>query len=295
MLPQSYILSKPQECGLSLALALLPGADALKGLKRLSAAFDPRWGTIGIGEPLVRALGKKVPGLRTFMAMSASGAGVPSTQQPMWMMLTGPTQGAVFNILREVEALFGKDFAVVDVMSTFLYTGRDLTGYEDGTENPKGRAAIKAAIVPSGTGMQAGMKGSSFVAVQRWVHALGYFNLLTPARRDAIIGRRRDTNEEMPRAPVSSHVKRSTQESFDPPAFMVRRSMPFASGDLQGLEFIAYVAELDTFERMMRRMAGLDRDGITDALFNFSRPVTGGYYWCPPMRGGRPDLRVLGI
>jgi hypothetical protein len=29
--------------------------------------------------------------------------------------------------------------------------------------------------------------------------------------------------------------------------------------------------------------------GVVDGLFTFSRPVTGGYYWCPPLdlyRGG---------
>jgi putative iron-dependent peroxidase len=291
MSSQPYILSKPLECGLSLTLALTPGGDAANVLRRLVREFKPKWGTFAIGEPMTRALGKSVPGLRTFTAMSASGAGVPSTQQPMWMMLTAATQGDVFNSLKAVEALMGKDLVVADAMPTFMYKSRDLTGYEDGTENPKGKKAEAAAILSAGTGL----KGSGFVAVQRWVHALAYFNLMTQASQDAVIGRRRATNEEMPRAPINSHVKRSTQEDFDPPAFMVRRSMPFAAGNLQGLEFISYVAALDTFELMMRRMAGLDKDGITDALFKFSRPVTGGYYWCPPVRGGRIDLRVLGL
>jgi putative iron-dependent peroxidase len=60
--------------------------------------------------------------------------------------------------------LTGADLVVADAMPTFMYTGRDLTGYEDGTENPKGKKAEKAAIVASGTGFA----GSSFVAVQRW-------------------------------------------------------------------------------------------------------------------------------
>ena len=42
-------------------------------------------------------------------------------------------------------------------------------------------------------------------------------------------------------------------------------------------------------------LAGLDRDRIADALFTFSRTVTGGYYWCPPLRGKRLDLRSLGL
>jgi putative iron-dependent peroxidase len=41
-------------------------------------------------------------------------------------------------------------------------------------------------------------------------------------------------------------------------------------------------------------MSGLE-DGIVDALFVFSRPTTGGYYWCPPLKDGRLDLRILGL
>ncbi len=290
MTSQPFVLAKPLECGLSLSLALGPGADAAKALKRLGAAFDSRWGTIGVGEPFARALGKKVPGLATFPAMSAPGAGVPSTQQSMWMMLAGATQGAIFGNLQKIKTLLQSDLVIADSMPTFHNASHDLSGYEDGTENPKGRKAVKAAIVSTG----AGLAGSSFVAVQRWVHDLDYFNSLSPAKRDAAIGRRLDSNAEITTAPKSAHVKRTTQEDFEPNGFMLRRSMSFANGGIKGLEFICYVAHLDTFERQMRRMAGLD-DGIADALFQFSRPVTGGYYWCPPLSGGRPDLRILGV
>jgi putative iron-dependent peroxidase len=75
---------------------------------------------------------------------------------------------------------------------------------------------------------------------------------------------------------------------------MVRRSMPWAGAHEQGLEFVAYVESLDRFERVLRRMAGLD-DGIVDGLFTFSRPFTGGYYWCPPVTRGRLNLSCLGL
>jgi putative iron-dependent peroxidase len=70
--------------------------------------------------------------------------------------------------------------------------------------------------------------------------------------------------------------------------------MPWSVGEEHGLEFIAFGDTLDKFERILRRMLGLD-DGIVDALFTFSRPVTGGYYWCPPLRSGNLDLSALGI
>ena len=70
--------------------------------------------------------------------------------------------------------------------------------------------------------------------------------------------------------------------------------MPWATAQAQGLEFIAYGKSLEAFEQVLRRMAGLD-DGIVDALFTFSRPVTGGYYWCPPVKSGRLDLSFVGL
>jgi putative iron-dependent peroxidase len=39
-------------------------------------------------------------------------------------------------------------------------------------------------------------------------------------------------------------------------------------------------------------MVGCD-DGISDALFNFTRPLTGAYFWCPPLHNGRLDWRAL--
>ena len=99
---------------------------------------------------------------------------------------------------------------------------------------------------------------------------------------------------ELDDAPASAHVKRTAQESFTPEAFVLRRSMPWALGHKMGLMFVAFGCSLDAFEVQMRRMAGLD-DGITDGLFQISKPVTGSYLWCPPMHKGQPDLQQLGL
>jgi putative iron-dependent peroxidase len=44
----------------------------------------------------------------------------------------------------------------------------------------------------------------------------------------------------------------------------------------------------------MNRMTGTD-DGIIDALFRFTRPVTGSFFWCPPMSNGRLNLQAIGL
>jgi putative iron-dependent peroxidase len=116
---------------------------------------------------------------------------------------------------------------------------------------------------------------------------------LSSSARDAVVGRRKDTNEELADAPLSAHVKRAAQESFEPAAFMLRRSMPYGSVSEHGLYFVAYGKSLDAFERVLRRMAGLE-DGVTDGLSQFTRAVSGGYYWCPPLKAdGHLDLSAI--
>jgi putative iron-dependent peroxidase len=183
-------------------------------------------------------------------------------------------------------------FSIEDIVDSFKYgSGRDLTGYEDGTENPVNDDAIRHAIV---SGQGAGLDGGSFVAVQQWVHDLNKFDDMAPETQDHMIGRRISDNEELADAPDSAHVKRTAQEDFNPEAFVVRRSMPWANEAGEGLNFVAFGHSFDAFEAQLRRMTGQD-DNVVDALFRFTRPMTGAYFWCPGMKDGKLDFSVLNL
>ena len=285
---QPGILKPPPTVARSLTFRIEEASQIGAALRRFAAAFESECSIVGIGEPCTLALGANVPGLRTFPAMSGIGCVVPSTQDALWVRLCGADRGVVFDAARRVRQILGDAFRLADTLDTFVYHGgRDLTRFEDGTENPKDDAATDAAVVQTGP-----IAGSSFVAVQQWVHDLTRFESHTERERDHIIGRSAETNDELDDAPPSAHVKRSAQESFEPAAFMLRRSMPWAGIDKEGLEFVSFVASLDTFTRVMRRMTGRE-DGIVDGLFSFSRPVSGGFYWCPPVHDGRLDLSAI--
>ena len=261
--------------------------DALRAL-----TIDDRC-IVGIGEPLARHWGRELPGLKPFPALSGPGIDIPSTQQALWCWLRGDDRGELVHRTREIVGALDEAFQLEQIVDAFKFgngeLGLDLTGYEDGTENPTGGDAIDAAIVD---GLGPGMDGSSFVAVQQWVHDLDSFESMPQQEQDHIIGRHKSDNEEIEDAPESAHVKRTEQESFEPAAFILRRSMPWAEGEKAGLLFVAFGKSLNAFEAQLKRMAGLE-DGIADALFRFSKPVTGGYYWCPPIRNDQLDLDAV--
>ncbi|HJV28847.1 MAG TPA: Dyp-type peroxidase [Aromatoleum sp.] len=268
-----------------LFFALESAADLPAAIDRLTNLVEGTSTVVGLGESLVQALGREVAALRVFPALSGKGVDIPSSQHALWCWLRGDDRGELLHRSRRLEAALAPALRLVQKTDAFRYDGgRDLTGYEDGTENPDGDDAVAAAVVAEG--MEA---GSSFVAIQHWVHDLDGFDALQPDERDNIMGRRRSDNEELDDAPESAHVKRTAQESFTPEAFVLRRSMPWSDGTQAGLLFVAFGHSLDAFEAQLRRMAGLE-DGIVDGLFRFTRPTTGGYYWCPPLRDGRLGL-----
>lgn len=255
-------------------------------LRRLAEMVDGDATVIGFGQSLLHALNVKLDKMRSFPAMSTQGIDIPSTQHALWCWLRGDDRGELLHRTNALIAALAPALSVVQMTEAFRYkSGHDLTGYEDGTENPVEQAAVDAAI-------DSDAPGGSYAAIQHWVHDLSGFKALPQEEQDHIFGRRLSDNEELDDAPASAHVKRTAQEDFDPEAFVVRRSMPYIDGDEAGLVFLAFGSTLDFYEMQLRRMIGLD-DGIVDGLFRFSRPITGGYYWCPPIDNGQLKLTAL--
>lgn len=289
---QHGILDDVPEAGRHLFFSIVPGADLARAMRSLRKIVDGKSCVAGIGESLVLALGHEIDPLRVFPAVSAEGFDIPSTPSALWCWLRGSDPGEILHRSRAIEQALTPDLLLTRSIDVFKHdTGRDLTGYEDGTENPVGDEAVAAAIVH---GAKPGLDGSSFVAVQQWLHDLDHFSAMTASQQDDTIGRQRESNEEIEDAPASAHVKRTAQEDFEPTAFVLRRSMPWINNQQAGLVFVAFGKSFDAFEALLHRMVGAD-DGIVDALFGFTLPISGSYFWCPPISGGRLDLRLLGL
>lgn len=290
--PQPGILAPGSAFSRYLEFSLAPDADPKPALQALAARAINEEIVIGLGPGLVQKLEQSIEGLRPLPALSGPGCEIPSTQADIWFWVRGDDRGWIMHKARAFSKMLDPAFRLVRNVDGFTYDkGLDLSGYVDGTENPEGDDAYAAGIVQ---GAGDGLDGSSFVATQQWVHDLDHFDTLSEAERDDTIGRHIRDNEEFDEAPASAHVKRTAQESFDPEAFIVRRSMPWADATGEGLMFVAFGKNLDAFEVQLRRMAGLE-DGIIDGIFRFTRPISGNYFWCPPVSNGCLDLSAIGL
>ena len=256
-------------------------------LKKLCAIADGEKIVLGLGKSLLLKLDLAHPHLPNFPAYTSAGINIPSTPADLWLWLRGAERGELLLLSQQIIDTLQAAFDCTEIVDAFCHlNGRDLTGYEDGTENPQDEAAIAAAFVADENPL---LHGGSVVAVQQWLHHMPSFDKMSNEQQDNAIGRRKTDNEELDDAPESAHVKRTAQESFSPEAFVLRRSMAWSAGAQGGLMFVAFGHSSQAFAAQLRRMVGLE-DGIQDALFQFTRPITGAYFWCPPVKDGRVFL-----
>lgn len=287
--PQAAILGPVPLLARYLSFSVTDKADTFSALQQINEFYQDGEMVIGFGASLIDTLGKTIQGLSPFPGFASEQITIPSTSTDLWCWLQGNDRGVLLHQTRQLEKALAPGFRLTKTIDAFRYLdGHDLSGYEDGTENPVGDDAVAAAIVSD----DGPLRGSSFVAVQQWVHDLDTFEALPQGEQDNIIGRRLSDNEELEEAPPSAHVKRTAQEDFDPEAFIVRRSMPWSDETRAGLIFVAFGCSFYAFDAQMKRMIGLD-DGVVDGLFQFTRPISGSYLWCPPVNNGKLDLSPL--
>ena len=125
---------------------------------------------------------------------------------------------------------------------------------------------------------------------QQWVHDLPKFTALEVATQEAVVGRTKveDIELEGEAMPADSHVSR-TDVTEDGVAMKVyRRSSPYGGVREHGLYYVALACDLYRFDIQLRRMYGLTDDKLHDRLIEFSRAVTGAYWYVP----GTGDLEA---
>jgi putative iron-dependent peroxidase len=240
---------------------------------------------VGFGPSLwARLAPHEVPeGLADFTPIEGvDGIVVPAEQHDVWLWLHAGGPDAVFRSARAAALALGEVAEVRAEQPSFSYlASQDLTGFEDGTENPPLEEALTAAVVPDG---HPGA-GGSVVLVQRWVHDLDAFEALPIPEREAVFGRTLVGSEELPDdvRPSSAHISRVVIEDDEGEELEVfRRSTAFGGVVEHGLEFVAFSADHARLHRMLTRMVG-GEDGVHDRLLDFSRPTRSAWYVTPSL------------
>ena len=94
-----------------------------------------------------------------------------------------------FELATQIMARIGDAVSPADEVHGFRYfDDRDLIGFVDGTENPRGQEAVDAVLVGD---EDAAFAGGSYVIVQKYLHDLAGWDALPTEAQERIIGRKK--------------------------------------------------------------------------------------------------------
>lgn len=211
---------------------------------------------------------------------------MPASQRDLWIWIAGSDRSVVFDAsVRAITDLAPFAHVVSETVGWVYHDSRDLTGFEDGTENPPALDAPEVISVPSGVPGA----GSSVLLFQLWSHIPRWRDETIP-QQEAVIGRtKRDSIEfDDDVQPPTSHVSRTTVRVDGQSQEIFRRNTAYGNATDHGTVFVGFSQDQWRQEAMLRQMAGVD--GVRDALTRFTTPETGSWYIVPSLEAMRACL-----
>ncbi|OYQ78027.1 peroxidase [Wohlfahrtiimonas chitiniclastica] len=261
--------------------------DAIAEFMARIRSYKTRYGHMGIAS--VMAFGqqawKKLSGNddsapELFDLTDKAHGMVAGTQRDLFVHLVSNEHKMNFTLAQEFVRIFKDVVTIEEEVHGFRWLdARDLGGFVDGTENPKGiQDRVDVAVINDGIDA-----GGSYVIAQRWEHHLEQFHHLDLATQEGTFGRTKQDDIEMDddEKPVGAHTERVVIEEDGEELEIVRQSLPYgqASGK-HGLYFVGYCAHLTAIDAMLTNMCG-EKDEHFDRMFCYTHAVTGSYLYAP--------------
>jgi putative iron-dependent peroxidase len=240
-----------------------------------SAAWDRLFGLAG---------GPRPAELHPFRELAGARHRARATPGDLLFHLKAGRMDLCFEFATQVMSRLAGAVTVVDEVHGFrFFDERDLLGFVDGTENPDGTAAQRAALIGD---QDPEFTGGSYVIVQKYLHDMTAWNALTTEAQENAVGRTKLNDIELSddTKPSNSHVALNTITDPDGTERQIlRQNMPFGtvgSGEY-GTYFIGYAATPSVTEQMLENMFIGKPPGNHDRLLDFSTAVTGGLFFVP--------------
>ncbi|MDB5071967.1 MAG: Dyp-type peroxidase family protein [Candidatus Eremiobacteraeota bacterium] len=212
----------------------------------------------------------------------ADGFSMPATQADLWVWYAAAAYDIVFDLGKAtIEALAPFAILVRETTGWSYKHTRDLTGFEDGTENPTLYEAPEIALIENG----APGAGGSVLLFQQWRHHQDAWTALAQETQEHVIGRTKPDSIELEGddMPHDSHVSRTKVVEHGDELPIFRRNVPYGTVTDHGTLFIGFSADQNRMHKMLEQMAGAD-GGPRDALTRYSTPLTGAYYFVPSVQ-----------
>ena len=223
--------------------------------------------------------------LKPFSAMACDDRFAPSTSYDLYIEVRSDRADVNHIVSSKIHDLLGNSVELIEQVRAFRFLdGRDLTGFVDGTENPRGQHRRNVALVAEEDDVL--FASGSYLHIQRYRHNMKLWHATEQKQQEDIIGRTKVDNVEYAsedKAPTA-HTKRVNLKDEEGNSIeILRQSMPYGDMKIQGLLFVSYCHSASPFEQMLKVMINTDAHGHFDHLLKYTQAETGASFFAPSL------------
>ena len=238
---------------------------------------------MGIGHDAWFRLGLPIPlpkELENFVPIDGGKHTAVATKGDLHFHIRADTTSICYDMAAAIADVLNPVAVSTEEIHGFRYwDSRSILGFVDGTENPHGQDRELFGMIGDDDPVY---KGGSYVFVQKYIHNLTAWKVLSIEQQEKVIGRYKSNDIEMADdvKPSNSHIALA---NIGDDLKIVRDNMPFGnmSTNEMGTYFIAYSSTFSTVQKMLNNMFIGSPEGNYDRILDFSTAKTGSLYFVP--------------
>lgn len=186
-----------------------------------------------------------------------------------------------FQAARTLLEWLGHDVELIEQINSFRYMdGRDLLGFIDAPDNPRGLRRREVALVKDDPVFAQG----SYLFTQKFRYDLRRWEQLSVEMQEHVMGRKKVSGERIPEAVLSmvTHTQKARLlDAKEQPLELLRQNMPWGNLREQGLLAMYFTGKPQHVQQWLRTRYIADEQGDYDPLLDYIEAVSNAAYFVP--------------
>ncbi len=221
--------------------------------------------------------------LQPWLPLSVDDINMPSVPFDLLLQVRADRYDVLHLAAQQCFQLLSQHVELAEQIHTFRYMdGRDLTGFLDRPDAPKGRRKRELALISEQT--DSVFAGGSYLHFQRYRLDMVRWQQLTQQQQEMIMGCRKIDGQRLPLAQLdeNSHELKATTITLDGQALpLLFQNMPYGQLKVQGMLSLGFAADAKAYLGWLKaRMGQSGRDNY-DLLLDYTQADYGAAFFAP--------------
>lgn len=238
---------------------------------------------IGVGYWDTLYVNQRPKDLQPLSALTVDDIDMPALPFDLLLQIRADRYDVLHLAAQQCFQLLNQHVELAEQIHAFRYMdGRDLTGFIDQPDAPKGRRKRELALIPEQ--QDPIFAGGSYLHFQRYRLDMSRWQQLTQQQQETIMGRRKIDGQRLALAQLdeNSHELKSscvTVEGQHLP--LLFQSMPYGQLKIQGMLHLGFSSDAKTYGRWLKTRMGQPGKQNYDLLLDFTQADCGAAFFAP--------------